>query len=694
MKKPSIGICLFLLLTSPALAWNPFASSSATDATRAQALRQQAYALNQQGKFAAAADEFQQYLDVQPNDAQAAYDYAMVLAGLGRHAEAVAVLETLHRLEPARESAYFKLGTEYLALHRDHDALKVFKELQLSTNHDLAQAAAEAAARLQADVTQAELYAAQEHVYDLAKDLKYQEVIAAVDEMETDGNLPFGMALQRIYALVSLQKTDEALRQADTLAAAHPEATDLALLRANLLLQVGRKSEAEKIWRQLQADHPGTPVADQAGQHLEALTATELEKAVIASHPAPEPQPPLAMPVPTPAPLASPASDEAVIYHLADEQRFREVVQAIDDLERKQGTVSWNLQLQRLYALQGLNENRRASELAAQMAAEKPGATDLVLMQAELLVRQHRWTEAGKVLLAAKKAHPDTPLATEAERRLHALPAVADLDKWQWGEFYASGDYHNRFHTLIGSGLLREGTYVPHARWLQPYAGLRFGLDTKSGAGDPSTIVQDNSFSFVGGVRAQLFPTEYVFLYAEGGLNKDLLDRRDGGDWAGDYQAGVFGYKSWGPGVTFPDNIPAVATSTNRPPAGCGAAWRGDWFTDVGADFSYYHRFNSWLGYGQAHEGFRLAQLTRSVAWDAYAVENLAWDAKGNYFDNLGELGPGTRLIWKPRGNWRVVLRVEWVEGFYFGRDDLNSRGTASGDYNDFRAGISVGTSW
>ncbi len=122
--------------------------------------------------------------------------------------------------------------------------------------------------------------------------------------------------------------------------------------------------------------------------------------------------------------------------------------------------------------------------------------------------------------------------------------------------------------------------------------------------------------------------------------------------------------------------------------------WRGDWFVDAGADFSYYDRFSSWIGYAQAHEGFRLFQIGPRAAVDAYLVENMSWDVRGNYFDNLFEIGPGARLLWVPRKHWEVVLRAEYLNGFYFGRDDLHNRGGVSGNYDDFRVALSVGARW
>jgi hypothetical protein len=301
-----------------------------------------------------------------------------------------------------------------------------------------------------------------------------------------------------------------------------------------------------------------------------------------------------------------------------------------------------------------------------------------------------------------KYGNPGTPAATEAQRYLDALPPMCNLDRWNWGEMYAQGVTFSRYNDLVGSGFIRDGTYVPGARWLQPYVGMLFSKDTQSGSGTfqgqpRETIIEDNSLSFVGGVRAQLFPTEYLFLYAQGGINMDWLDQRNNGDWAWDYQVGVYGFKSYGPGVVLKDysisTNAAGMTITNN----CSVSpvvWRGDWFVDGAADFSYYHRFNSWLGYSQAHEGFRLLQFGSDVGLDAYMVENLDWDAKGNYFDNLFEYGPGARILWTPRRNWQVTLRAEWLEGYYLGRDDQNSRGTAESSYENLEVTLAVGATW
>ena len=82
------------------------------------------------------------------------------------------------------------------------------------------------------------------------------------------------------------------------------------------------------------------------------------------------------------------------------------------------------------------------------------------------------------------------------------------------------------------------------------------------------------------------------------------------------------------------------------------------------------------------------------LVFDTYLVENLTWDVRGNFFDNSFEFGPGARFIWQPHSNWEVVLRTEWLNGFYFGRDELRNRGNASSHYDGVQVGLSVGARW
>src|SRR5262249_27575545 len=316
------------------------------------------------------------------------------------------------------------------------------------------------------------------------------------------------------------------------------------------------------------------------------------------------------------------------VFTLVRQEKHQEAIAIIDEMEKK-GALAWPMEMQRLYSWEALGEEQRALERADDLTPRHEGAADLALFRADVLIRRHELRKAGEALRQIEENQPGTPEAKAAADRLRAMPPIADLDKWSWGEAYASGDYLGRYGTLVGSGFIREGVFIPEVRWLQPYAEFRFGVDTRSDGGPRATIVEDNAVGFYGGVRAQILPTEYLFVYGQGGVNQDLTGRRENGDWASDYQAGIYGFKSWGPGTVFLPHAPAAtgaAASTETPARAVDEKtadawfWRGDWFADAGANFSYYHRYHSAIGYGQLHEGFRVAQYGPKLAFDAYLI--------------------------------------------------------------------------
>lgn len=631
-----------------------------------------AYELYQAKRFAEAAAQFEAYLATNPDDPAAMIDYASLLSELNRHDDAIKVLQAVRAKTPQNETAAFRLGVEYAALKRFADADRIFTELAKSANPAIASAAADGSRRAKADEKKDQQFKAQQRVYDLANQFRYQEVIDAVTAMEKEGPPPFGMRMQRLYALQSLRQYPMALEGAERLAVDYPKEPGLMLLRAYLLAQLGRNPEADVLWREVKQQNPGTAAAAAAEQRL--VKPKEI-------------------------------SAEDRVYELARQRKHREVIRAVDEMEQH-GPLPLAMQMQRLYSYQALGDNKGALAQLEKIPATHSNATDLAFFRTDLLVREHRWKEASQLLKQIRDEHGETKVAIEAERRLDALPPITNLDKNFWGEAYLSGDYLGRFGTVIGSGFIRQGAFIPNARWLQPYAEMRFGVDTKSGISAERTIITDNHVGLYAGIRAQLLTTEYLFVYAQGGGDIDLLDRRHNGDLSYDYQAGIYGFKSWGPGTIFHKAPKAWKPPEDRPDPFSPETpwkekkltglffWRGDWFIDAGADFSYYHRYASWIGYAQAHEGFRIFQYGPNLAFDAYVVENFSWDVKGNYFDNVAEIGPGTRFIWLPYKRWEVVLRGEWLNGYYFGRGRDAYAVKPRSHYGEFRAALSLGVRW
>src|SRR2546430_14896689 len=238
------NLCLFIAMIGLLLVRQPAGGAEATLPAKTQAY--QLYDLQQ---YEEAAAQFKRHVEQHPDDLPAALDYASLLTQLKRHEEAARVLDVLHQKNPKHEVAYFRLGVEYVNLQRSAEAERVFTELEKSSNRELAEAAAEAKRRLQEDRERVARFEAEGKVFEVAGQFKHQEVVAAVHDLEKQRPLPFALAMQRLYALQSLRLYAQALDLANRLALDYPKATDLALLRAELLAQIGRRPQAVAIWR-------------------------------------------------------------------------------------------------------------------------------------------------------------------------------------------------------------------------------------------------------------------------------------------------------------------------------------------------------------------------------------------------------------------------------------------------------------
>src|SRR6266481_1895690 len=252
---------------------------SAADA-EAELLKSRAYELYEQKRFDQAAESFQRYVERNPADVKASLDYASLLSQLNRHDDAAKLLEAIHQKNPQNEAAYFKLGTEYVTLKRPADAEKVFTQLERSANRDMANAAAEANRRLKADLAREARFKAEERVFTLAGQFKHEEVLQAIADLEKQAPLSFALEMQRLYSLHSLHQYADALERANKLALTNPKATDLALLRADLLAQLGRFLEARVIWREIENQNAGTAAAAEAHKRLEAEAQRDAEERI------------------------------------------------------------------------------------------------------------------------------------------------------------------------------------------------------------------------------------------------------------------------------------------------------------------------------------------------------------------------------------------------------------------------------
>ena len=109
------------------------------------------------------------------------------------------------------------------------------------------------------------------------------------------------------------------------------------------------------------------------------------------------------------------------IFALAQQGKHAEVIAAVEELER-QATVSFALEMQRLYALSASREYATALARAERLTATYPRAPDLALVQADLLAQLERRPEAVPIWQRLVREHARSPVAMLAAQRLNEQP--------------------------------------------------------------------------------------------------------------------------------------------------------------------------------------------------------------------------------------------------------------------------------
>lgn len=379
------------------------------------------------------------------------------------------------------------------------------------------------------------------------------------------------------------------------------------------------------------------------------------------------------------------------IYDLFGSGQDRAALDKFDNYARVR-TPPPDLQYAAVFALQRLGDFREAGERLDAMPAEVKTSPEWLLARGNNERALGRSKAAWDSLSSAAAAAQGTPLENAVRREIDALPAEANLDRHAWGELQLDTTYMARFDDTIFYGQLREGTFVPGARWIQPFAQLDFTLDTKSGeTGGVSQVYANNLAGAHAGVRLHLVPNQAVWAYALVGIQKDLRGTtRYDGEWFLDWRVGARGYKGFGPGLLFLQNSwftqPDLAHWQWRP--------RMAWFAEGGADGAWYSLYENFIAYGQLREGFRVLEASGWLGLDIYALQQGTGDSLGLYYNNFGELGAGLRATARLGRRTSLITRLEYIGGAYMGRDTDNSQGTLPGSYQDIRLTISLWSEW
>lgn len=397
-------------------------------------------------------------------------------------------------------------------------------------------------------------------------------------------------------------------------------------------------------------------------------------------------------------------------YDLINARRDEEAVKAIDDLEIH-GEATPDLIMEKSAALQRLGDTLAAIVVLRDIAGGDNPDPRARLQLAALLVEQGRREEAFEIWRDVRDGGGDATLSRVAAAEIDALATPYNLERWLWGELDLYGTYLSRYNIGVSSGRLREGTFVPGARWIEPFVQADFSLDsTNTGDGEGEgipTIYNENLAGFHAGARIRPFANQSFVLYVLGGVQKDLRGTdQHKGEWFTELIAGLNGYWAWGPGKewitvdleamspgglpTLPSNHASRWSLNNWSPF----RFRLDWFVEAGGDAAYYSRLPDCLAYGQSRQGARIVQFGKAAAVDIYGLENLTMDTKGNYYDNYFEAGPGLRFVTSPVGATVLTTSVDYVLGSYLGRNSNNTRGDTAATYSDFRLTVALSVRW
>jgi len=396
------------------------------------------------------------------------------------------------------------------------------------------------------------------------------------------------------------------------------------------------------------------------------------------------------------------------VFELIAAKRDDEVVARIDELQIL-GEANTAMLLEKSYALSRLDRNDEAVNVLQGIPVEDDPDGQVRLALAGLLSRDGRTTEAVKIWKDIRESSGDSAASRTAAQEMRVLAPAYNTDCWAWGELDLYGTYLSRYNIGVAAGRIREGTFVPGARWIEPFIQGDFSLDSSSSAGQGiSTIYNENLAGFHAGVRVRPFAAQSFVLYVLGGVQKDLRGTtQHHAKWFSELIAGVNGYWAWGPGKEW-----AASDLEAESPGGMGSlsesqasrlwsprGWlpvrgRFDWFVEAGGDAAYYTRLPDGIAYLQSRQGIRFLQCGKAAALDAYGLQNLTMDTRGNYYDNYFEAGPGVRLITAPVGAAVFTTSVDYLLGSYLGRNYANTRGDTASTYSDFRITAALSLRW
>jgi hypothetical protein len=187
----------------------------------------------------------------------------------------------------------------------------------------------------------------------------------------------------------------------------------------------------------------------------------------------------------------------------------------------------------------------------------------------------------------------------------------------------------------------------------EPYLSLRLWQDVRSRTGELALprIYSDNAAVMAFGVLIHPF-ARCLSVFAEVGNGVSLLTNPPAylGRSKPDYRGGGSYWRGWG-------------TSLSSDSAAEHGFLSSAGFREVYWDTEYYTRYgDNIIGYFQYKEGFKTPRLG-PLRCQVFGITNFAKDSRGDYYNNVSEIGPGFRTAWRRHPS--LQFYVEFMHGVY-----------------------------
>ena len=289
-------------------------------------------------------------------------------------------------------------------------------------------------------------------------------------------------------------------------------------------------------------------------------------------------------------------------------------------------------------------------------------------------LKLHNIKEAAKEFrVAAYSNDPELRKQSIAELKLLQTPPV-------YFDVYGDLVYLNRFDDVVGDLQTRLGKSIGGRQSpLSVYWGNSLSRDTNSQNGVSPVIFADNVYMSGVGIIYQPNGRHYS-VSGEANLAVNLLK----------YPINEYTARS---------DLRVVAGYDNRwqhrlyGPLGALTLFKvrhDRLYTFVDGSAGYYTRyFGDGIAYGQAQEGIRIADV-KYLQFLGYARYNLAADTIHEFYNNLGEVGPGFEVR-SNKERVSLAVQTEYFYGHYFGIAASRSPNPYSASYNDFRVTMLLG---